>query len=59
MDYLSSLNEEQQKAVTFSEKHALVIAGAGTGKTRTIIHKQCIIILLKYLWIIFDNMRTP
>lgn len=39
MDYLSSLNEEQQKAVTFSEKHALVIAGAGTGQTRTIIHR--------------------
>lgn len=39
MDYLSSLNEEQQKAVTFSGKHALVIAGAGTGKTRTIIHR--------------------
>ena len=37
MDYLSSLNEEQQRAVTFSGKHALVIAGAGTGKTRTII----------------------
>lgn len=39
MDYLSSLNEDQQKAVTFSGKHALVIAGAGTGKTRTIIHR--------------------
>lgn len=39
MDYLLSLNEEQQKAVTFSGKHALVIAGAGTGKTRTIIHR--------------------
>lgn len=39
MDYLSSLNEEQQMAVTFSGKHALVIAGAGTGKTRTIIHR--------------------
>ena len=39
MDYLSSLNEEQQKAVTFNGKHALVIAGAGTGKTRTIIHR--------------------
>ncbi len=39
MNYLSSLNEEQQKAVTFSGKHALVIAGAGTGKTRTIIHR--------------------
>lgn len=30
MDYLSSLNEAQQRAVTFSGKHALVIAGAGT-----------------------------
>lgn len=39
MDYLSSLNEEQQRAVTFSGRHALVIAGAGTGKTRTIIHR--------------------
>ena len=39
MDYLSSLNEEQKKAVTFNGKHALVIAGAGTGKTRTIIHR--------------------
>ena len=39
MDYLSSLNEEQQKVVTFNGRHALVIAGAGTGKTRTIIHR--------------------
>lgn len=44
MDYLSSLNEEQQKAVTFSGKHALVIAGAGTGKTRTIIHRAVYLI---------------
>lgn len=39
MDYLSSLNEEQVRAVTFTGKHALVVAGAGTGKTRTIIHR--------------------
>lgn len=39
MDYLSSLNQEQQRAVTFNGRHALVIAGAGTGKTRTIIHR--------------------
>lgn len=39
MDYLSSLNEEQQKAVTFNGKHALVFAGAGTGKTGIIIQR--------------------
>lgn len=37
MDFLETLNEEQKAAATFSGKHALVLAGAGTGKTRTII----------------------
>lgn len=31
------LNKEQLAAATFSGKHLLVLAGAGTGKTRTII----------------------
>ena len=31
------LNENQQKAVTFNGRHLLVLAGAGTGKTRAII----------------------
>lgn len=34
---LSTLNNEQRAAVTFNGKHLLVLAGAGTGKTRTII----------------------
>ncbi|MDY5354751.1 MAG: ATP-dependent helicase [Bacteroides pyogenes] len=34
---LSSLNNEQLEAVTFNGKNLLVLAGAGTGKTRTII----------------------
>lgn len=36
MDY-SDLNAEQYAAATYSGRHLLVMAGAGTGKTRTII----------------------
>lgn len=34
---IGNLNENQRAAATFSGAHALVLAGAGTGKTRTII----------------------
>lgn len=34
---LRELNEEQREAVSFDGKHLLVLAGAGTGKTKTII----------------------
>ena len=36
MDF-TKLNKEQLRAATFNGKHLLVLAGAGTGKTRTII----------------------
>ena len=32
-----TLNEQQEAAATFKGKHLLVLAGAGTGKTRTIV----------------------
>lgn len=38
------LNKEQLKAVEFSGKHLLVLAGAGTGKTRTIIGRAAYLI---------------
>lgn len=34
---MDNLNKEQKYAATFCGKHLLVLAGAGTGKTRTII----------------------
>ena len=34
---MDTLNEQQLYATTFNGKHLLVLAGAGTGKTRTII----------------------
>jgi DNA helicase-2/ATP-dependent DNA helicase PcrA len=41
---LDNLNESQTKAVTFEGKHLLVLAGAGTGKTRTIISRAAYLI---------------
>lgn len=35
----TTLNEQQLKAATFTGKHLLVLAGAGTGKTKTIIER--------------------
>ncbi|MGI9953408.1 UvrD-helicase domain-containing protein [Moorellaceae bacterium AZ2] len=38
-DLLAGLNPEQQKAVTAEEGPVIVIAGPGTGKTKTLVHR--------------------
>ena len=42
--YRNELNEEQFRAVTAPPKAALVVAGAGTGKTRTITYRVAYLI---------------
>lgn len=41
---METLNSQQLKAVTFQGKHLLVLAGAGSGKTRTIIERALYLI---------------
>jgi len=36
---LASLNKQQKAAVTAEDKRVLVIAGAGSGKTQTLLQK--------------------
>lgn len=47
IDYKNSLNEEQLKALTSIEGQYLVIAGVGSGKTRTIIYRTAFLLIRK------------
>lgn len=48
---ISSLNPEQQAAVTLPPRHALVLAGAGSGKTRVLTTRMA--------WLIQTSQASP
>ena len=45
MDILSKLNSSQGKAATSDSKHLRIIAGAGTGKTRTLTYRVAYLLM--------------
>ena len=47
MDILTDLNEEQKSAVTHDGGPLLVLAGAGSGKTRTLTYRAAWLMLEK------------
>jgi DNA helicase-2/ATP-dependent DNA helicase PcrA len=46
---LDELNEAQREAVTAGDEHVLVLAGAGSGKTRVLVHRLAWLIQVQHV----------
>ncbi len=50
-ELLATLNEKQQQAVSAPPNHQLILAGAGSGKTRVLVHRM--------IWLITTQHVSP